>query len=195
METLFDFSAFPLLETDRLRLRRIVEADADAVVAILSDPQVTRYLLDDPDGTTPAQWPMVEWADRIYEKRSGFRWAITLNGSDTLIGTCGFHLWDHGHHRAETGYELDSRYWRQGLMREALVAVLRFGFERLDLHRVEADVTAGNEASAGLLRTLGFRQEGTWRERLLDHGRFRDLWQFGLLREEFHGNADARWPT
>jgi RimJ/RimL family protein N-acetyltransferase len=70
-------------------------------------------------------------------------------------------------------------------MTEALRALLRFCFDALELHRVEADVTAGNLASAGLLRSLGFTQEGTWRDRVYGHGRFYDLWQFGLLEHEY----------
>ena len=179
------FQTFPLLESERLLLRRMVEADRPALAELLSDPQVIRFLLTDADGTAPTQWPMIAWADGIYSRRTGIRWAITLKGDDRLIGTCGFHLWDADNRHAEVGYELNSRFWRQGIMREALTAVLDFCFVRLDAHRVEADVTDGNEASAGLLRALGFQQEGTWRERALSGGQFYDLWQFGLLRDEW----------
>ncbi|MEO0566019.1 MAG: GNAT family protein, partial [Chloroflexota bacterium] len=101
--------------------------------------------------------------------------------SATLIGTCGFHLNVPSHRRAEVGYELSAAHWRQGIMSEALGAVLGYCFGTLDVHRVEADVTAGNDASAGLLRRMGFQQEGIWRDRVYGRGKFHDLWQFGLL--------------
>ncbi|MGR5874200.1 GNAT family N-acetyltransferase [Bacillus pacificus] len=49
-----------------------------------------------------------------YEEGSVFRWGIEKKGTDQLIGTCGFHLINHHHKRAEIGYELDDTYWGQG---------------------------------------------------------------------------------
>jgi [ribosomal protein S5]-alanine N-acetyltransferase len=67
-------------------------------------------------------------------------------------------------------------------MSEAVAAVLRFGFEQMALHRVEATVVTGNTASAALLSRAGFQREGVLRERLLKRGTFRDVWMFGLTR-------------
>jgi ribosomal-protein-alanine N-acetyltransferase len=70
-------------------------------------------------------------------------------------------------------------------MAEAVAVAVRFGFLRLRLHRIEANVTAGNAASAGLLKRLGFTLEGTWRDKVYARGQFHDLWQFGLLENEY----------
>lgn len=70
-------------------------------------------------------------------------------------------------------------------MREALNAVLRFGFQQMNLHRIEANVTVSNSTSAGLLECQGFQKEGTWHDKVYARGRFSDLWQYGLLENEF----------
>jgi [ribosomal protein S5]-alanine N-acetyltransferase len=183
------FDTFPILETERLRLRRVVAADAGAWLAVWNDPDVMRYLVEFDEGRTDIDEVngIIAWCDDIFAKQTGMRWAITLKPDDTLIGTCGFHLYSARDRWAEIGYELGRAYWRQGIMREALGAVLAFGFGPMNLHRVEANVTVGNEASAGILRRLGFTLEGTWREKEYARGRFHDLWQFGLLEQEYRG--------
>lgn len=182
----FDFSTFPVLETERLRLRRILPADIDTWLAIFTHPDVRRYLVDIDDNTEfETVKEIVEWADMIFANKSGIRWAITLKPDDTMIGSCGFHVYDAHNQHLEIGYELSHAYWRKGIMTEACQAVLNFCFDELDVHRIEADVTVGNEASAGLLTSLGFVQEGTWRDRVFANGKFHSLWQFAILKNEY----------
>jgi RimJ/RimL family protein N-acetyltransferase len=182
----FDFTSFPVLETERLALRRITLDDMEAWQDVWSHPDVLRYLTD--FETTPSKEEVIEvidWADNIFKEKSGMRWAITLKPKSKLIGSCGFHLYEKENRCAEIGYELHHEFWRKGIMSEALREILRFGFEDMNLHRIQADVTVGNEASAGILRQFGFTLEGTWRERTYFKGQFHDLWQFGLLEDEY----------
>lgn len=190
----FDFNEAPVLQTERLRLRRILPSDLAAWAEIWQCASVRRYLLEfegAPDDS--AVWSIMEWAERIFKQKTGIRWAITLKPKDRMIGSCGFHLYDAHNSRLEIGYELHSAYWRRGIMTEAVAEVLRFCFDCLNAHRVEADVTEGNVASAALLRKLGFALEGTWRERVYSGGDYHGMWQFGLLEHEYHRNTqDAR---
>ena len=182
----FDFADVPDLCTDRLRLRRIVASDLPAWAEIWNSPQVMRYMIDFetmPDDSEV--WSIIEWADRIFRQKTGIRWAVTLKPSDRMIGSCGFHLYDPRHRWLEIGYELHHDFWRQGIMSEAVDALLQFCFDCLAAHRIEANVTVGNEASAGLLKALGFTLEGTWRERVYWRGEFHSLWQFSLLAPEY----------
>jgi ribosomal-protein-alanine N-acetyltransferase len=70
-------------------------------------------------------------------------------------------------------------------MTEALTAVLNFGFKRLDLNRIEALVKPDNDASLGLLRKLGFREEGLLRQYGYWHGRYHDLAIYSILKSEW----------
>jgi ribosomal-protein-alanine N-acetyltransferase len=187
MTVQFHFTSFPALETARLSLRALTDEDVPALRAIFGDPDVIRYMADTETPITDEDElrGIVDWSRRIFASRTGLRWGITLRGEAGVIGTCGFHLLDAHNQHAEVGYDLAHAYWRRGIMSEALAAVVGFGFDRLNLHRIAANVTEGNEASVKTLLKAGFQQEGIWRERAYLRGKFYDLLQFGLLRSEF----------
>ncbi len=187
MMSAFDFAAFPELETERLFLRHITEADSETWLAVFNHPDVIRYLIDSENLTTDQNEieSIIKWANDIFTHQTGIRWAITLKPANRMIGSCGFHLYKQHDRCAEIGYELHFDFWRQGIMSEAVAAMLEFGFRRMQLHRIEANVTEGNQASAELLRRLGFKLEGTWRDKVFARGQFHNLWQFGLLENEY----------
>lgn len=94
------------------------------------------------------------WNQR-FEDGQGIRWGIALKEDDRLIGTCGFHEWKKAHYKAEIGYELSPEYWRNGMMTEAIGAILEFGFRVWGLNRIEAFIDPRNVASRKLLEKLG----------------------------------------
>lgn len=181
---------FPQLETERLLLRAVRTSDRYSVLRLFGDPLVTRYndvdtleSLADADG-------IIEWITDRFEAKRGIRWAITLKASDdhNLIGTCGFNHWSERGHYASIGYDLMSAYWGQGIMPEAVGAMLDFGFNMLGLNRIEADVTIGNSASSRVLTKLGFSYEGVLRQRGYWKDTYHDLQFYSLLREEYKTN-------
>ncbi len=179
------FTTFPVLETARLRLRPVQETDAPALFAFKSDLEVTRQYGQEPHQAVEETQGWIRRLRADYEQRAALFWAITLKGEDAVLGAGGFWNFDPGFHIAEIGYELHPAYQGQGIMAEALSAVLAFGFEDLDLHRIEANPLADNAASRNLLFKLGFTFEGNLRERVFFRGRFRDQYYFGLLKEEW----------
>lgn len=188
----FEFNEAPTLETNRLLLRRITSADFDDWLSVWQSPGALDYLIDfEAVPSAEVALEIIDWAERIFRERSGIRWAITLKPDDRMIGSCGFHLYARRDRRVEIGYELHSDYWRQGIMSEAVQAVLQFCFERLGAHRVEADVVEGNAASAALLRKAGFTLEGVWRDRVFKRGAYHSLWQFGQLAPEYRARKRA----
>ncbi len=179
------FTAFPTLTTPRLCLRRIGADDTDAIFDLYGDDAVARHLdidtLRDRDGAVE----LAEFFVRSYDERFAIRWGITLQGAGGLIGTCGYNGLDADNLRAEIGYDLAQRWWRQGIMSEALYAVLGYGFYTMGLNRVEAVTAPANVASQALLLRLGFCAEGCLRQRSNYRGSFRDDLFFGLLRAEY----------
>ncbi len=176
--------SFPPLETQRLILRRIQASDSHALFSILADDEVTRYY-DDATFTqlSQAAEQIQSWENGFINKRC-IRWGIARKAHPGLIGTCGyygFHTW---HLRASIGYELARPFWRQGIMQEALQAIIQLGFEEMGLNRIEAVVMPENSASIKLLESLGFCQEGLLRayENWGSKG-FTDLCIFSLLRK------------
>jgi ribosomal-protein-alanine N-acetyltransferase len=177
---------FPRLDTPRLMLRQMQPADAEAVRRLFGDPAVTRYY--DLDTLTDVQQALalIQRQNERFERREGLRWGLTLKQGrrrDQVIGTCGYRFVP-ASAQGELGYDLARPHWRQGLMTEALRAVIRFGFQELRLNRIQALVMLGNKASVGLLDKLGFKEEGVLREYVYFKSAFHDLRCFSLLRRE-----------
>ena len=98
-----------------------------------------------------------------------------------LVGTIGFMWWNQENRSAEVGYSLSRVQWNRGLMTEALREVIRFGFEEMDLHRIEAQHEVSNPASGRVMEKVGMRKEGVLRGRLYNKGRFVDVAVYAIL--------------
>jgi [ribosomal protein S5]-alanine N-acetyltransferase len=187
----FDLSAFPTLTTERLILRETVVADADDIYAFRGDREVQKYNTDpmrDVSSATALVHTMRAW----YATHQAIQWGITVKGENRVIGLCGLHDWMRRHRRAAIGYDLLRERWSQGLAYEAMSAVVQFGFERMNLNRVEAITIAENVRSIRLLHRLGFQQEGIRRGYSLEaDGQFHGSAIFGLLRDEYAPAGEA----
>jgi [ribosomal protein S5]-alanine N-acetyltransferase len=176
---------FPKLETERLVLRELTLLDAETMFRYFSKESVIRYFgMDSFENIEQAKATIQTFKNR-YEEGSVFRWGIEKKGTDQLIGTCGFHLINNHHKRAEIGYELDDIYWGQGYASEALQAILSYGFETLQLIRIAAVVYVENKASQKLLKKAGFQEEGLLRKHMIQNGVAHDTILYSLLKEEW----------
>lgn len=173
------------LETPRLSLRLPLPADADAVFALRSDPVVQRYGSHPPwtDRATAVAW--IERNAQAMACGEHVQFAIARREDDAVVGTCTLYAVDAQCRRAEVGYALAVPEWGKGYANEAVTALLDWGFERLDLNRVEADIDPRNTPSARALERLGFLREGHLRERWIVGGEVCDSWMYGLLRSEW----------
>ena len=90
---------------------------------------------------------------------------------------------------AYLGYHVGERYARQGLMTEALQLMLRYAFEHLNLHRLEANVQPSNVASIALIKRAGFTREGFSRRCLKIGGRWRDHERWAIIAEDWKSSA------
>ena len=174
-------ASIPDVTTQRLRLRAPRPGDAPALLAILEDPEVTRYHNVPTLATLADAEALLEQLAARQAARETIRWAIELAGHDGMIGTVGLLRFSVEHRRAEVGYELGRRWWGRGLMPEAAAAVVRYGFAGLGLHRIEAGVLPANAASVRVLQKLGFLEEGTLRDYLYQNGVFRSFRWFSRL--------------
>jgi ribosomal-protein-alanine N-acetyltransferase len=159
------FTQFPRLTTERLVLRRIQIEDAPALFSIYSDEESMRYYGNKPHQTLIDTEALIRKLQTLYASRRSIRWGVVFKDNDTLIGTCSLHHFDEGYHCVQTGYELNRAHWGKGIMTEAMVTVLNFGFTDLGVHRIEAIIDIDNERSSKLLLKLGFTYEGNLRQR------------------------------
>lgn len=173
------------LSTERLLLRPLESADAQALFAVFSDTKVMRYW-------SGVAWDSIDKADETIARYSkalaeneSLGLGIVDSQTDELIGTCSlFHL-DEQSRRAEIGYGIASASWGKGYMHEALTALINYGFDALNLHRMEADTDPRNTASRRCLERLGFVNEGLLRERWIVNNEICDTSFYGLLRSDW----------
>lgn len=177
----------PTLETERLILRKMVLNDAEAVFAYASNSEVSRYTLWETHRSIEDSRAFLEFATQKYENGGEPDWGIVYRGNGCLVGACGLVNWEAEHARAEVGFVLSREYWGRGLMSEAVRAILRFGFERMNLNRIEARCIAENAASARVMEKAGMFYEGTLRQREYIKGTYRDIKLYAILKKGFPG--------
>ena len=169
-----DLGIFPILCTERLLLRELVPSDAPALFFLRTDPRVMEHIGRPRPAAIAEVEALIATIRKDREENNGITWAITLQGSQDLIGSIGYYRLKKEHYRGEVGYMLHPDHWRKGVMGEALEAVVRCGFEQLGFHSIEAMTDPRNAASNGLLRKHGFVQEALFREDFFWNGQFLD---------------------
>jgi ribosomal-protein-alanine N-acetyltransferase len=183
------FADLPELETERLLLRKMRLDDAEAMFAYASDPEVTRYVLFETHRSVEDSESFLRLATEGYERGDFGGWGVVLKDSGAFVGTCGMDVgYAPEHARAELGYVLSREHWGKGLMPEAVRAVIRFGFRRMDLNRIQARCIAENTASARVMEKAGMTYEGTLRESEFIKGAYRDMKIYSILRREFEAS-------
>ncbi len=174
----------PILLGPRLTLRPVQPADAPIVQHHITQKAINQWIASLPRPYPPnGAIQHIRKVSRQRKKGADYTFAILLNKQ--LIGMIGLHEIDPIHKRAKLGYWLAQDYWGRGLMSEALQLLLNFAFRTLRLHRVYASAFAHNLPSRRVLEKAGFRQEGLVRSPLFWDGQWRDVAQYGLLREEY----------
>lgn len=189
---MIDENIFPVIETDRLILRQITKDDAEDILRYLSDTDVMKHYGLEPFKSIDEALDEISWYRSILEKKTGIRWGITLKGQDRVIGSCGFLNIVPQHYRSETGFELSKEYWGKGIANEAFEVVLKYGFEQMNLQRIQALIEPANLSSQKLVERNGFIKEGLLRKYEFTCGKFDDLLMYSLLRQDFYINTKIK---
>jgi len=177
---------FEELHTERLRLRKFTPDVYDHIHNTMDDVQLMAVL-----GVANAE--ALEKEREKYQKglathnRTFVNFQLIEKETGSIIGGCGYHTWFPLHNRAEIGYNLnDDAYKNKGFMTKALAAVLDYGFNQMQLHRVEALIAEWNTPSLKLLKKFNFTLEGTLREHYNVDGVMEDSVMYSLLKYEFN---------
>jgi [ribosomal protein S5]-alanine N-acetyltransferase len=179
--SLQDFGA---VQTERLIVRPLDEADLGDLLVMNGDAEVTRYL---PYATWAGMDDARAWLKRMRGIEAGgtaIQLVIEQRSDGRAIGTVLLFKWDAASARIELGYVLTRAAWGRGLMHEALVAVIARCFAVLGLRRIEAEIDPRNAGSARTLQRLGFVPEGLLRERWHTKGQISDSALYGLLASD-----------
>ncbi|MEM8983868.1 MAG: GNAT family protein [Pseudomonadota bacterium] len=176
---------FPVLETERLRLRQPDSTDVTALIALTNDFSVY-------DTTANLPYPFSENDAIEFVKRAATQWntqaglhtVVVDRDSDALRGYALLRF-DPGFSTAELGYYIGTRYAGQGFATEAAAAMVDYGFDALAMCRLHAEYLDRNPESGRVLEKLGFQREGVLRAAAYKYGYGEDLVIAGLLRHEW----------
>jgi len=176
-----------MLKGDKVVLRPVKRSDIKYFLRWFNDPEVIQYL--------GLYLPMTEMAEEKYIEELGtagagnkIRFVIeAIDGKNsTPIGSIGLSNIHPKNHSAGFGIAIGEKdYWSKGYGTEATRLIIRYGFEQLNLHRINSFAISFNERSIRLHLRAGFKEEGRQREGCYRNGAYHDHVVFGLLRKEW----------
>lgn len=175
----------PVLTTNNLILRPIVEKDIPGLYTLFSSEAVMQFMDVEIFTSVSEAAQMVTFFREKMSSGEGLRWAICFKDNDELIGTCGFHHISRSNYKCEIGYDLIPAFWGKGIMTHAIHCLLKYGFEGLQLNRIEAIIDPTNINSYKLLDRLGFQREGFHRQAFYEKGRFIDVYIYSMLQSDY----------
>jgi len=176
-----------MIRTERLTLREFVPADADRIQRLAGDRDVALNTMN-----IPHPYPenaAHEWIASQDTKRAAGHHAFAIDDGE-LVGGIGLRVQPE-FERAEIGYWIGKPYWGRGYATEAAAAIIRYGFEELNLQRIYAGYFSRNAASARVMIKNGMKYEGTLRQHVKKWDEFVDVVYYGILRREFSASSHS----
>ncbi len=174
------------IETSRLLLRQACREDAEPMFRNwASDPQVTKFLTWPVHSSIAVTEAVIGSWVQEYEKENYYQWMIELKEIGQPIGTISVVRQNNRAEEAEIGYCIGSRWWHQGIMTEALSAVIEYLFTEVGMNRISARHDPNNPHSGGVMRKCGMKYEGTNRACDRNNQGICDAAQYAILRSEW----------
>ena len=175
------FSRMPTLTTERLCLRPMSTADAFDMYEYSCREDLTEYLLWSPHPSVSYTRDYLAYVESRYATCDFYDFAVVLRDSGKMIGTVGFTKIDAPHNLAEIGYVINPEYHHLGIGFEAAERIVKFGFEKLELHRIEAKFMQGNDASVRVMQRLGMSFEGFAVDSMLVKGEYKTIGTYAMV--------------
>ncbi len=180
----------PIIDCGDFYMRAIKAEDAEDMFEYAGDDEVTAKLSwsshKNPDITKAS---IKEHFLRRPDNGIPNAYAIIFKENNKMIGTCDFWYVDFGKNCGEIGYVLNKNYWGRGIVSQALKEVVKFGFEYLELERVQISHATDNIASQRVIEKCDFRLEGLKRHSDKHrNGEYVDHKIYSILKEEYFNN-------
>ncbi len=177
-----------ILETERLLLKPVEEADLVSLLDLQWDKDVVQHMRFTPLSMDNQS----SWLRTLGKDRLAFTVFQKTEGKLELIGLATLNNIDSINQRASWGMKLKSYLLGKGIGYEASLMIIHYAFHFLNLIKIHADYIDDNKASEGLVNKIGLRKEGLLVKHLFHRGRFHDLNLVGILKEEFYAKNGDR---
>ena len=181
----------PVLTGRLARLRELRPSDAPSLFSLLTTDEVARFI-SPPPTTVEGFERFIAWTLRQRAAGTYACFAVTIVGQDTAIGIFQVRETEPGFDTAEWGFALGSPFWGTGLFREGAELVLKFAFDTIGVHRLEARAALRNGRGNGALRKIGAVQEGVLRKSFLRQGEYLDQALYAIVDEDWRA-ASSVW--
>ncbi|XXM70794.1 GNAT family N-acetyltransferase [Lysinibacillus sphaericus] len=190
-ELVINYLGTPILETDRLFLRKIEFSDSQSVFDHwLCDDRVMDNLIKGAHKSVSETIERVKEIVSNYDSEEFCYWGIELKKSGELIGAIDLFHFDSNTENCEVGYSIGYKWWNKGYGTESLRAVIDFGFRHMNIHKISAAHNIDNPASGKIMRKNGMEQEGTIKHMIRNaKNHYKDCAIYGLLQEEYLKNV------
>jgi len=173
------------IETKRLTFTKLENKDCDNLYEIYSNQKAIKYWSSLPFTQIKQANKMIDNSINDWNNGIAISLGIYCKESQKLIGTVNLFNFHEESKRAEIGYMLDPVYWGLGIMTETLIAIIEYLFKDMHFNRLEADIDPKNKKSASLLKNMGFKLEGKFKERWIVNGLVSDSEMYGLTKKEY----------
>lgn len=181
--------SFNTIETERLILRELNKEDFASVHSYASNPEVSKYLPWEPNSEVDTQVFLDGVIKYQFDSpRYDYEMAVVTRVDNQLIGACSIHVSSPQNREGWIGYCYNKQHWRSGYASEAAKAIIKFGFDDLQLHRIFATCDPNNVGSAKVLEKIGMKREGHLREHKWQKGKWRDSFLYSILEHEYRNN-------
>lgn len=178
------FGNLPILETERLILRKVTLEDVEDMYYYGTNEDVSKYVTWKTHKTLSDTREYIEFILSQYENKKIAPWGIEYKENGKFIGTIDFVSWQLKHKIAEIGYVISQDYWGKGIAPEAANEVIKFGFNNMDLVRIQARCDVENIGSARVMEKVGMTFEGVIRKGIFVKGKHQDIKMYSILKEE-----------
>ena len=174
------------IETKRLILRKFVLADADNMFKNwTNDDEVTKYLTWPTHNDVEVSQSIVSLWEEESKIESNYQWCIELKEIKEAIGSIAVVHSKEEIEAVEIGYCIGKAYWKQGIMTEAFMALIRFLFEEVQVNRIAARHDFNNPASGKVMAKCGLQLEGISRQADKNNTGICDLVTYGMVKEDW----------
>lgn len=167
------------ITTERLIIRKFTYEDCQAVHSYTSDANVMKYIPEGVFSDEDAKKFVIENSDE-----NARYFPVLLKKDQILIGHITFHKY-FGEHTYEIGWVFNPKYYNKGYASEAAHAVLKYGFEKMKLHRIIATCQPDNISSYRVMEKIGMRREGFFKKCIPHGDEWWDEYYYALLDEEW----------
>jgi len=172
-----------ILITERLELRPINESDIEKIHELHSLPETDRFnTLGIPSDISETKNLVESWmSENNREQNKRYSFAIELKDQKEFIGLIGINLGKEKYKNAEIWFKFHCNYWNKGYATESLKRMIAFGFDDLELHRIEAGCATENIGSVKVLEKAGMLREAHTRKLLPLQSGWADNYGYAIL--------------